>query len=60
MNNMLEIVAPVGLVVGIGLAWYFAWVQPRTEFLNEVMDCMGTDSSEEAYHECAKRVSEGK
>jgi hypothetical protein len=51
---------PVIMVLAFGFAWYKLWVQPRTEFLMEVMDCMEFDSSEESYTYCAERVSESR
>jgi hypothetical protein len=50
---------PVVIILILGFGWYKLWVEPRTNFLLEVMDCMGVDSSKEAYTECAKKITEG-
>jgi len=55
---MRELIMPLVMVSAIAALWYMLWVQPRTEFLMEVMDCMGEDPSERAYSECVKEVSE--
>lgn len=47
------------IILALGFGWYKLWVEPRTDFLLEVMDCMGPDSSEEAYKECVKKITEG-
>ena len=51
---------PVIIILILGFAWYKLWVEPRTDFLLEVMDCMELDSSEESYAYCAERVSESR
>ena len=37
-------------------AWYKLWVEPRDEWRWKVMECMGHESSEEAYRRCAKEI----
>ena len=54
---MRDIVIPVVMVSAFAACWYFFWVQPRTEFLMEVMDCMGNETSQDAYNDCAEEVS---
>jgi len=51
---------PVIIILILGFSWYKLWVEPRTDFLLEVMDCMGPDSSELSYIDCAERVSESR
>jgi cytochrome b len=55
MRNLL---LPIAMALMVAALWYCLWVQPRTEFLFEVMDCMGADASKQAYSECANEVSE--
>ena len=54
-----DIILPVVLALALAVCWYFFWVQPREEFLHAVMDCMGDQSSEAAYRECARIVEGG-
>lgn len=36
--------------------WFVFYVQPRDQFLHDVMDCMGDDVSEPAYQRCAEEI----
>ena len=55
---MRNLFLPIAMALTVAALWYCLWVQPRTEFLFEVMDCMGADPSEQAYSECVNEVSE--
>ena len=39
-------------------AWYNMWVVPRDKILNDIMDCMGSDHSQQAYNICATELRE--
>jgi hypothetical protein len=36
--------------------WNHVYVQPREAFLHDVMECVGEDTSEEAWSTCAKQM----
>jgi hypothetical protein len=48
------------IFMGVGIfcvfAWYYYWVVPHDEALYQIMDCMGVESSQEAYARCAKEL----
>ena len=48
------------LIVLLGMlgmtAWYNMWVVPRDKILNDIMDCMGSDHSQQAYNICATEL----
>jgi len=46
----------VAIVAVATLGWFFMYVQPREEFLGQVMECMGNDNSEAAYDRCAEEI----
>jgi len=53
----------IGLVA-LGLLgmtfWYSYWVAPRDEVRYAIMECMGEESSREAYIECHEQITENK
>jgi hypothetical protein len=53
---MKESVMLIVVSLLLGSAWYFLWIEPRDEFLSLVMDCMGNETSESAYKECADYI----
>jgi hypothetical protein len=52
-NQMIAITA---IVLAAAAAWAVLWVIPYNARLNEVMDCMGDNSSEESYARCAETI----
>ncbi len=43
------------LPICIGFLWYTFWIQPRTEFLMQIADCM-PDESQESYNYCFEKI----
>lgn len=56
-REALGALATILAVAGLALAWFFLYVQPREEFLGQVMDCMGGDASEASYQRCVEEIS---
>lgn len=56
---LIEVAICVSLLISLATVWYFGWVQPRTEYLHAVMDCMTEigDHTEKGYNICADRIS---
>ena len=44
------------VVLSVAIAWYFAWVKPNDEFMQAVMECMGSDAGRDAYDQCVMRL----
>jgi len=48
------------LLIFVGLfcmtAWYHFWVEPRDEIRFAIMDCMGDNSSKQAFDKCHQQI----
>ena len=55
-NERIECVALVVLGFFGATIWYNFWVTPRDEIRFAIMDCMGDNHSEEAFHSCREQV----
>jgi len=55
-DSFVELVALIMLFLSLSFAYYAAFLKPRNQALYEIMDCMGSDASEEAFEECRKEL----
>ena len=55
-QEIIETALFLGLFAALGIAWYFAWVKPNDEAMHRIMECMGNDSTREAYDACVTRL----
>ena len=51
-DSVVEVIALAMLFISLAFAYYAVFLQPRDQALYEIMDCMGSDRSEEAFEEC--------
>ena len=55
-DSIIELVAMVMLFLSVtALYWVFV-LSPRDAMLHDIMECMGTDNSREAYEVCHERL----
>jgi len=53
-DSIYELVALVMFFFACASLYFVFILQPRNEALYEIMDCMGSDRSHEAYESCRK------
>lgn len=51
-DSIIEVVAMAMLFISLAFAYYAVFLKPRDQALYEIMDCMGSDASEEAFEDC--------
>jgi hypothetical protein len=44
------------IAITLMFLWYFYWVLPHDGALYNIMDCMGEQTTQEAYEQCAKEL----
>lgn len=56
LNENKDAVVAVIVASVLAFVWWAMWVQPNEEIAYQIMDCMGHDTSEQAYEDCRQQV----
>ena len=56
MNQRIEAAVLITLGMVTGWAWHQLYVVPHDEARHQIIECMGSDNSQEAYTACVKEL----